>query len=801
LPGAKDVHSGDVVRIRNKPPTPNVSPPSSTTKATAASKPVVTSSEPVMPQSQLPVGPTSSTQHAPQPGRLAAVDLRNWQPRALRETFSRDLDVCFRMLRTLPPAITFFGGARIQPSDPYWAVSEQIGALLAQHGTPVRTGAGPGIMTSVPEGFKGAQKNAHSDAPHPLAVHGDDVTPSAKSDLRTQGFRIALPFEQDWSAAIDVGAEAALFPYRKLALYENAQGLVTFPGGYGTLDELFEVWSLAMHGGHNKPIAAVGVGFWNPILDVIRQVTDERALIPVASWDRVHVTDSPADLLAHLNAHDDVQVFSGDPIARGKRLGAEMRETLAALDALPTAVTFIGGKRLGDDDNTAGIARDIAASLTTAHVPVRVGGLGAVANAVSAGVASVDAQATVQAFLLDDGADGAQTSARHTQNVRVHQRVRELVTHKECIGRRSQALVALPGGLSTLGELFSVLTLIQCGHLDKMPVVLVGKSYWQPIFDALKTQMLSGERQTIAAKDLDLVTITDDPNVVLRALQAKSSSAGMTTSATPAAGTSEAFTPLPVSTAGLVNESDEARVQRLPLATQQLLASRQVAARDVAFVVAQVGRDDVDGAARVQRLLDAGAGESTFALVRALAPYAGAQTPDAVALKLLRRFSSHAESVAHTLADVVNSPRLLNPDAIDVWCKRLATPGPLADAALAALLEVHARLRAGHALRLDDGAPLVDDTAHTALAHVRLLSSWLLPAVQKAAAQLTDVPSGYTRRVEIDARSNPALSKLDDATLLARVRSLGLPVAVHLELDGGRVLDVPVSTSTAHART
>jgi hypothetical protein len=55
--------------------------------------------------------------------------------------------------------------------------------------------------------------------------------------------------------------------------------------------------------------------------------------------------------------------------------------------------------------------------------------------------------------------------------------------------------------------------------------------------------------------------------------------------------------------------------------------------------------------------------------------------------------------------------------------------------------------------------------------------------------------------VEIDARSNPALSKLDDATLLARVRSLGLPVAVHLELDGGRVLDVPVSTSTAHART
>jgi len=306
----------------------------------------------------------------------------------------------------------------------------------------------------------------------------------------------------------------AQFPYRKAALYENARGLVTFPGGYGTLDELFEVWGRGVRGRHRDPMVVVGSEFWKPLLDTIEEVAvRQRGLIGADAWAQMKLADRPEEILAHLASADNVRGFESDPVRVAQTMAQEIGQAVETLAALPTAVTFIGGQRLPRDTAECDVAAAAARLLTEAGVPTRVGGNAAVAEAVVAGTRAADPAAEVQGFILKHEGSG-----RPIDGLRVHMAVDEPITHKELIGRRCRAFVALPGGLNTLAELFSVLTQIQCGMIEKVPIVLVGSAFWQPIFDAIKAQMLDGPRQTIAAEDLDMVTITDDPQVIASAV-------------------------------------------------------------------------------------------------------------------------------------------------------------------------------------------------------------------------------------------------------------------------------------------
>ncbi|MBN2358992.1 MAG: LOG family protein [Deltaproteobacteria bacterium] len=454
----------------------------------------------------------SSARRVDRPGARARIDLRDWQPGQLKQTFRDDIARSFELLKRLPPAVTFFGGARIKPDDPYYALAQEIGRQLATAGIPPRTGGGPGIMTAVPEGYKAGPSTPLPDAIafHPL-VAGFSEQASA-DDHRTQAFNILLPHEQKLNNVIDVAEEIALFPYRKCALYENVRGLVTFPGGFGTLDELFEVWSRGARGRHRDPMAVVGSEFWRPLLGAVEQVAvEQRGLVSRDHWALMKVADRPQQILQHLADAEGVRGFETDPDLAAEQMTREIGQAIEVLDRLPPAVTFIGGRRLSPSAEECRVAADAARLLTEAGVATRVGGISAVAGAVVSGARAADAGVEVQGFVVkrEDG-------DRQLAGVHVHLAVDELITHKELIGRRSRALVALPGGLGTLSELFSVLCQVQTGMLEKVPIVLVGKSYWQPIFDAIRQQLLEGPRQTIAAKDLDLVTITDDPQVIAR---------------------------------------------------------------------------------------------------------------------------------------------------------------------------------------------------------------------------------------------------------------------------------------------
>ena len=155
----------------------------------------------------------------------------------------------FEKLSRIGPCVSIFGSARTLPTNPYYGIAEEIAERLVRQGYGVITGGGPGIMEA---GNKGARN-----------AGGESV-----------GLNIDLPFEQSHNAFID--ADKLLnFDYffvRKLMFIKYAQGFIVLPGGFGTLDELFEALTLIQtHKIGKFPIILVGTSYWGGLMDWIRQ--------------------------------------------------------------------------------------------------------------------------------------------------------------------------------------------------------------------------------------------------------------------------------------------------------------------------------------------------------------------------------------------------------------------------------------------------------------------------------------------------------------------------------------------------
>ncbi len=425
----------------------------------------------------------------------------------LAQDLVAELESGLTLLQKLPPAITFFGGARIRSTDVYYQAAERMGELLATAGIPPRTGAGPGIMTAVPDGF---HRKLQADGAW-IANGGNGATSSREHDERpqalTQGFNIKLPFEQSINPAIDVSLELAHFPTRKLMLYVNTLGIVIFPGGFGTLDELFEVWRLKSAGRLTHPFVLFGRDFWGPLAEALQQsaLGAGRETIPQDVFAMVQLCDEPEETLRSLTSATE-QNNNEEPLEQlGRRVAHEIVEGLEYLEQLTPAVTVLGGSRLRSDDRTVIACEEIARCLAQEGVPTRAGGPGALSVALARGGHRGSEYLPQQAFGM------RRHDARNLYGAdRVHL-VNDRLTHKVLLTEGSLAIIALPGGLGTLDELCSVLCQLQTGKITPRPIVLFGTDFWQPLWEALRAQMLDGPRQTLSAEDLELVTITDDP--------------------------------------------------------------------------------------------------------------------------------------------------------------------------------------------------------------------------------------------------------------------------------------------------
>jgi uncharacterized protein (TIGR00730 family) len=192
----------------------------------------------------------------------------------------------FETLNRLGPCISVFGSARTRPEHPNYLKAVEISRSLAKAGFGVITGGGPGIMEA---GNKGA----------------------AIENGLSVGLNIDLPFEQSHNPYIDEDKNLShrYFFVRKVMFVKYAQGFVVLPGGFGTLDELFEVLTLIQTNKITKvPVILVGTDYWAGLLDWIKKtMLEQHHNIKEEDLDLMPVTDSADEVVQYIN-----DFYSGD---------------------------------------------------------------------------------------------------------------------------------------------------------------------------------------------------------------------------------------------------------------------------------------------------------------------------------------------------------------------------------------------------------------------------------------------------------------------------------------------------------
>ncbi|MDP9480935.1 MAG: TIGR00730 family Rossman fold protein [Actinomycetota bacterium] len=179
----------------------------------------------------------------------------------------------FEELAELGPAVTLFGSARMRPGDAMYEAAVEMGRLLGGSGFTVITGGGPGAMEA---GNRGARE---AGAP-------------------SVGLNIELPFEQHVNPYVDVEVDFRYFFVRKTMLVKYSQAFVIFPGGFGTMDELFEALTLIQTGKiRNFPIVLFGSSYWKGLLDWLRDTMAAEGKVSEADLGLLCLTDSPEEVL------------------------------------------------------------------------------------------------------------------------------------------------------------------------------------------------------------------------------------------------------------------------------------------------------------------------------------------------------------------------------------------------------------------------------------------------------------------------------------------------------------------------
>ncbi|NLE98895.1 MAG: TIGR00730 family Rossman fold protein [Propionibacterium sp.] len=188
----------------------------------------------------------------------------------------------FDALHELPSAVSIFGSARTLPTDPMYQLGEQLAAKLVERGFAIITGGGPGIMEA-------ANKGA-------VEAGGSSV-----------GLGIELPHEQGINEYTTLGINFRYFFARKTMFLKYSQGFITMPGGYGTLDELFEALTLIQTGKVTQfPVVLFGVDYWSPLVDWLKHTLEGGKFLSDGDTDLFLVTD---DI-------DEAVDYMGDPRVR-----------------------------------------------------------------------------------------------------------------------------------------------------------------------------------------------------------------------------------------------------------------------------------------------------------------------------------------------------------------------------------------------------------------------------------------------------------------------------------------------------
>lgn len=198
------------------------------------------------------------------------------------ETIDEEFQRGFALVGKHQGTVTVFGSARFTEDNPYYKQARELGGKLAENGFTVVTGGGGGIMEAANRGA--------------FEAGGDSI-----------GLNIALPHEQQLNPYVTETMAFQHFYARKVMLVFSSEALVVFPGGFGTLDEMFEVLTLVQtHKTAAVPIILVGKKFWEPLDDFVRQqLRDETAAITPGDENLYYITDDLSEVVARVEAYRD----------------------------------------------------------------------------------------------------------------------------------------------------------------------------------------------------------------------------------------------------------------------------------------------------------------------------------------------------------------------------------------------------------------------------------------------------------------------------------------------------------------
>ena len=193
----------------------------------------------------------------------------------------------FEGLGEIGKAVSIFGSARTRPDDPMYQACVETARLLGEAGYGIITGGGPGMMQAANKGAR-------------------------KAEAISVGCNIELPFEQKSNDFIDISIDFRYFFVRKTMFVKYACGFVIFPGGFGTMDELFEALTLIQT---NKvldfPVVLFGSEYWSGLMEWIKGTMAVEGKIAAEDLDLIFLTDEPAEVRDHIIANAVVPQRAG----------------------------------------------------------------------------------------------------------------------------------------------------------------------------------------------------------------------------------------------------------------------------------------------------------------------------------------------------------------------------------------------------------------------------------------------------------------------------------------------------------
>lgn len=397
--------------------------------------------------------------------------------------------------------VTIFGSARTHENDEHYIKARKLGEILGLNNFTVITGGGPGIMEAANRGA--------------FQVKGTSI-----------GLGIELPMEQQINPYVTDSVNFSYFFTRKVMLTTPSQAFVYFPGGYGTLDELFQVLNEMSLGFIQRvPVILVGVEFWTPLVNFLQDTSHQiLGAIKAEDLEMLHIVETAEEayeIITHTEDHpnflDNISKTNNISSVNWRifRIMAELVEGLDFLQSLPKNVTILGSNKVSRDSHYYQDVYEIAKEAIKQDFSILTGGGFGIAEA--ANKASAEAGKPAYATLLNQ--------AGKTMNQYVSDSIhfKFPFTRQFILTGHTNQYLFCPGGLGTLHQLFEVLTLVQTHKADPISLVLYDDKFWNPLVKYMR-EVLDEEEKTIGNKDLCLFTMTNSKEEVIDAITRNSKS-------------------------------------------------------------------------------------------------------------------------------------------------------------------------------------------------------------------------------------------------------------------------------------